>query len=110
LLLPTLIRLGKPMSDAAQHVIDTLQERRHDLMARIEQLQTIAKRAAFEACVHDSWKAKQAFRDAVQEADRLADEIEMLNLALQEAYTRLQSRGRDAGDVMKELGLTGATK
>ena len=56
--------------------------------------------------VNDSWKAKQAFRDAVQQADQLASEVDMLNLALQEAFGRLQQRGRDAGDVMRELKFT----
>jgi predicted RNase H-like nuclease (RuvC/YqgF family) len=95
------------LSEAAQNVINSLQERRAKLMMRVMQLEAIAKRCAFEVVVNDSWKAKQQFRDAEQETDRLTSEIEMLNLALQEAYTRLQQRGRDANDIMKELGLTG---
>jgi hypothetical protein len=102
--------MGDRMSDAHQNIIDTLLERRHDLMLRIEQLQYVAKRAAFEACTRDSWKGKQEFRDAVQEVDRLTSEIEMLDMALAEAYARLQSRGRDATAVMQELGLSGANK
>jgi hypothetical protein len=98
------------LTDAHQNIIDSLQVQRHSLMMRVMQLEAIAKRCAFEAVVNDSWKAKQAFRDAEQETDRLTSEIEMLNLALQEAFARLQARGRDAGDIMKELGLTGATK
>ena len=74
-------------------------------MIEVMQLGAIAKRCAFEACVHDSWKAKQGFRDAEQEGDRLTNEIAMLDLALSEALERLQSRGRDASDVMNELGL-----
>jgi hypothetical protein len=98
------------MSEAHQNIINTLQERRHELMLRITQLEQIAKRAAFEAVTADSWKAKQDFRDAEQEADRLIGEVTFLDMALAEAYARLQSRGRDAGEVMQELGLSGANK
>jgi hypothetical protein len=41
--------------------------------------------------------------------DNLSDEIAMTAMALAEAYTRLQSRGRDAGEVMKELKLTASS-
>jgi hypothetical protein len=73
------------VSDTAQNVINTLQERRHRLMIEVMQLGAIAKRCAFEACVNDSWKAKQGFCDAEQEGDRLTNEIAMLDLALSEA-------------------------
>jgi hypothetical protein len=91
------------MSDTAQTIINNLQERRHKLMLRVMQLGALAKRCAFEAVVHDSWKAKQEFRDAEQEADRLSNEVTMLDLALAEAHERLQSRGRDVDAVLQEL-------
>jgi hypothetical protein len=94
---------------AAQNVIDNLQSRRHELMLRLNELQAGAQRAAFEAVVHDSWTARQRFRDIEHEADRLSEEIGMLDLAIAEAYARLQTRGRDAGEVMRELKFTGAT-
>jgi ribosomal protein S20 len=84
-----------------QNIINTLQERRFKTMSRITELQTIARRCAFEAVVHDSWKAKQTFRDAEHEADRLASEVNILDLALAEAYERTQQR--DWKDVMAEL-------
>jgi hypothetical protein len=94
--------MGKPMSEARwQNIINTLQERRFKLMLRITELQAVARRAAFEAVTADSWKAKQTFRDVEHEADRLASEVNILDLALAEAYERTQRR--DWKDVMAEL-------
>jgi hypothetical protein len=53
--------------------------------------------------VNGSWKARQDFPEVMQAADQLSDEISLLELATAEAYERLQTRGRDAGEVMKEL-------
>ena len=66
------------------NIIASLEQQRHQLMLRITQLQAIARRAAFEAVVNDSWKAREAFRSAEHEADRLAE------LALTEAHERVQ--------------------
>jgi hypothetical protein len=98
-------RTGETMSDTQQNIVNSLQQRRHDLMMRVTRLQAIAQRAAFYAVTEDSWKARQQFRDAEAEADRLANEVTMLDLALAEAYARLQSRGRECATVMQELGL-----
>jgi hypothetical protein len=98
------------LSNTAQNIVDSLQVRLHGLEIRLHALQADAKRYAFEACVKDSWRARQNFRDTVEAADKLSDEATMVSMALQEAYTRLQARGRDAGDIMKELGLSGANK
>jgi hypothetical protein len=90
------------MSEARwQNIINTLQERRFKMVLRITELQAIARRCAFDAAVHDSWKAKQTFRDAEHEADRLASEVNIIDLALAEAYERTQRR--DWKDVMAEL-------
>jgi hypothetical protein len=56
--------------------------------------------------VNGSFKARQDFRDVVEAVDQLSDEIAMVALALSEAHLRLQSRGRDAGEVMRELKFT----
>jgi hypothetical protein len=98
------------LSEAAQNIINSLQRQRLELMIKLDALQTDAKRFAYHAVVNGSWKARQDFRATVEAADQLSDEISMIDLALAEAYARLQSRGRDANDIMKELGLTGANK
>ena len=54
--------------------------------------------------------ARQRFREVEQAADRLSDEISLLDLATAEACARLQSGGRDVREVMRELGFTGADK
>jgi hypothetical protein len=100
--------MDRPMTEANQNIVNTLQERRHKMMLRVFELQAIAQRCAFEAVVNDSWKARQDFRDVEHEADRLSDEIGMLDLALGEAFARLQTQGRDWQIVMQEL--TGANK
>jgi hypothetical protein len=98
------------VSETAQNTINSLHRQRLELVIKLNALQTAAKRHAFGAVVNGSWKARQDFRAAVEAADALSDEIGMIDLALAEAYARLQSRGRDASDVMKELGLSGANK
>jgi hypothetical protein len=45
-------------------------------------------------------------RNREQQRDKLGDEIVMIDLALAESYARLQARGRDAGDIMRELKFT----
>jgi hypothetical protein len=97
------------MSDAAQNIINSLHRQRLELVIKLNALQASARRHAFEAVVDGSWKARQDFRAVAEAADRFSDEIGMIDLALTEAYARLQSRGRDAGDVMQELGF-GANK
>jgi hypothetical protein len=94
---------GEVMSDAQQNFIDNLRMRRHELEIRLNALQADAKRYAFESVVNGSWKARQDFRDVMQAADQLSDEIGMIDLATTEAYERLQSRGRDVSTVLKEL-------
>jgi hypothetical protein len=86
-----------------QNIINTLQRQRLELMIKLDALQTAAKRHAFGAVVNGSWKARQDFRAAVEAADQLSDEIGMIDLALAEAYLRLQQPGRDCAQVMKEL-------
>jgi hypothetical protein len=98
------------MSEATQNIINSLQQQRCAIMIKLHALQADAQRHAYHAVVNGSWKARQDFRATVEAADQLSDEIGMIDLALAEAYARLQSRGRDASDVMKELGLAGANK
>jgi hypothetical protein len=100
-------RSGEQMSDAAQNVINSLQRQRLELMIKLDALQTDAKRHAYHAVVHGSWKARQDFRDAVEAADQLSDEIAMTAMALAEAHARLQTRGRDVAEVLKELKFSG---
>jgi ethanolamine utilization cobalamin adenosyltransferase len=96
------------MSDAAQNIVNALQEQQHERMNRLNALQRDARRLAFEAVVNRSWKARQDFRDVVEAADQLSDEIAMTGMALAEAHSRLQQRGRDAGEVMRELNFGGS--
>ena len=70
------------MSEAAQNVINSLQRQRLELMIKLDALQTDAKRHAYHAVVHGSWKARQDFRDAVDAGLMLGDEIVMIDLAL----------------------------
>ena len=77
------------MGEAAQNVVDSLQTHLRELELRLNALHLDAKRYAFEACVEDSWRAQQRFRDAVDAADKLSDEATMVNLALQEALPTL---------------------
>jgi hypothetical protein len=88
---------------AEQNVVNTLQTRLHALEARLFALELAAKRYAFEACINDSWRARENFRDTSEAADRISDEAAMVTLALQEAYARLATRGRDGREVMREL-------
>jgi hypothetical protein len=97
------------MSEATQNVINSLEQQRCAIVIKLYALQADAQRHAFGAVVNGSWKARQDFRASAEAADALADEIGMIDMALAEAYARLQSRGRDAGDIMKELGF-GANK
>jgi hypothetical protein len=99
---------GALLSDTTQNIVDSLQVRLHDLEVRLNALQAAAKRHAFEACVEDSWRARQNFKDAVETADKLSDEATMVTMALQEAYLRLQTQWRPVADVMRELKF-GAT-
>src|SRR4029077_6448108 len=98
------------MSDTTQNIVNTLQQQRGAIMTTLHALQAGAQLHAFGAVVNGSWKARQDFRAAVEAADALSDEIGMIDLALAEAFARLQSRGRDCDQVMRELKLTGATK
>jgi hypothetical protein len=91
----------------AQNVVNTLQQQRHELLLKLNALQAAAQRHAFAAVVENSWKARQDFRTLSRLRIGLA--MRFRNLAPQEAYMRLQSRGREAGVVMQELGL-GANK
>jgi hypothetical protein len=91
------------MSDVAQNIVNSLQQQRCAIMIKLHALQADAQRHAFGAVVNGSWKARQDFRAAVEAADALSDEIGMIDLALAEAYARLQSRGRDVAEVLKEL-------
>jgi hypothetical protein len=96
------------MSDAAMNVINSLQRQRHELMTKLDSLQTAAKRFAYHAVVNGSWKARQDFRAAVEAADKLSDEATMLDLVIAHALARLQERGRDVADVLRELKFDGA--
>jgi hypothetical protein len=98
------------MSDAQQNTINALQEQQAVRMRKLNALQVTARRLAFESVVNGSWRAKRDFRDVVEAVDQLSDEIAMTAMALAEAHARLQSRGRDAGEVMQELGFSGANK
>jgi hypothetical protein len=98
------------VSEAAQNTINSLHRQRLELVIKLNALQASARRHAFEAVVDGSWKARQDFRAVAEAADQFSDEIGMIDLALAEVYARLQSRGRDCDQVMRELKLTGATK
>jgi hypothetical protein len=100
--------MGDRMTDAAQNTINTLQEQQHARLQKLNALQRDAQRLAFESVVNGSFKARQDFRDVVEAADALSDEIAMTALALAEAHSRLQSRGRDVAEVLKELNFGGS--
>jgi ethanolamine utilization cobalamin adenosyltransferase len=97
--------MGEMMTDATQNIVNALQEQQHERMNRLNALQRDAQRHAFEAVVNRSWKARQDFRDLVEAADQLSDEIALTGMALAEAHSRLQSRGRDVAEVLKELNF-----
>jgi hypothetical protein len=98
------------LSEAAQNVINSLHRRRLELVIKLNALQASARRHAFEAVVDGSWKARQDFRAVAEAADHFSDEPGMIDLALTEAYVRLQSRGRDAGDIPHRQAKSKTTK
>ena len=98
------------MTDATQNVVNALQEQQHARLQKLDALQRDAQRSAFESVVNGSFKAQQDFRDVAEAVDQLSDEIAMVALALTEAHARLQSRGRDVAEVLKELKFSGGSE
>jgi hypothetical protein len=96
------------VSDATQNIVNALQEQQHVRLQKLDALQVTARRLAFESVVNGSWRAKRDFRDVVEAADALSDEIAMTAMALAEAHARLQARGRDVAEVLKELNFGGS--
>lgn len=96
------------MSSAEQNVINSLMQQQQARMIKLEALQVTARRLAIEAVVNGSWRAKRDFQDVAEVIDRLSDEIAMTAMALMEAHARLQSRGRDVAEVLKELNFGGS--
>ena len=97
------------VSDATQNIVNALQEQQHVRLQKLDALQVTARRLAFESVVNGSWRAKRRdSRDVVEAADALSDEIAMTAMALAEAHARLQARGRDVAEVLKELNFGGS--
>jgi hypothetical protein len=96
------------VTDATQNIVNALQEEQAARMRKLDALQVTARRLAFESVVNGSWRAKRDFRDVVEAADQLSDEIAMTAMALAEAHAQLQQRGRDVAEVLKELNFGGS--
>jgi uncharacterized protein involved in exopolysaccharide biosynthesis len=89
----------------AQQIVHDLEQRRHHLMLRVVALGEGVSKLAYDAVVHNSFMARQRLRELEDEGDQLHREIDLFDAALVEARRRVEAAGRDADDVMAELGL-----
>jgi hypothetical protein len=99
-------RMGEMMSDA-ERVARDLDERSKLLMTRARHLEAQMPELCYRVAVDNSFVARAELEALTDELMRLGDEHTILRHAFFEAVKRCTQK--DAHQVMRELGLSGAT-
>jgi hypothetical protein len=96
------------VSEATDKICRDLEERRHHLRIKHVVLSNQTLALAYDVVVNGSFVAKEKLRSLDHELERLADEISLIDRAFVHAVKL--TTARDADQVMRELGFTGANK